>query len=119
MSGNGTDPPQDEPLATLTHARLRIAQGDIRGARALLLEILDRGGEVAEAELLLRGIEGRPDRATRVERQRPLPPPEPADPAGLGKDFRRFFSESGAGRRARIERLRKWLNRISRRGGLV
>jgi hypothetical protein len=114
-SGNGTDSPQDEQLATLTHARLRIAQGDIQGGRALLLEILDRGEEVPEAERLLRSIEGRPDRARTVEPERPLPPTQPADAADLGADFRSFLSESDRGRRATIDRLREWLRRM--RGG--
>jgi FimV-like protein len=107
------------PLATLTHARLRIAQGDIQGARALLREIVERGGESTEAERLLHEIEGRPDRARTEKGPRPLPPPEAADAAELGEDFRRILSEPAGGRRAKIERLERWLSRIGRRSGLV
>jgi hypothetical protein len=112
MSSDDADAPHGEPLATLTHARLRIAQGDMRGARALLREILDRRGTDPEAEELLRRIAGRADSATASEREESLNPPEPGDPASLGGDFRLFFSDSGGGRRAAIERLEQWLNRI-------
>ncbi len=112
MGPDDNDSARDEPLVTLTHARLRIAQGDIRGAREMLQEMLDGGQGNPEAERLLASIEGRPDRAGMAELQRPLPPPQPADAADLSADFRRFLSESDRGRRATIERLREWLRRM-------
>jgi hypothetical protein len=111
--GKGADLPQNRPLATLTHARLRVAQGDLRGARAILREILEREGEAPGAEELLQQLRGRRDRDRAPEGERSLPDAEPGDPEKLGEDFRRLFSASGSGRQAAIERLEEWLSRIS------
>jgi hypothetical protein len=113
MASDDNDSARDEPLATLTHARLRIAQGDFERARALLREIVERDGDLPGAEELLRRLRGRRGRNRSPESEERLAEPEPGDPGKLGEDFRRFFSESGTGSDAAIERLKEWLRRIS------
>ncbi len=71
-------------FASMTHARLRVHQGDYRGAGRLLREILTRDPEHVEARQLLLRIARRPDSTAHI-------PP---------------------GRRAR--RLERWLHRIQR-----
>jgi hypothetical protein len=100
-------------LATITHARLRAAQGDIHGARALLLDILHRNPAHREARELLAEIAGHANRARKSEIEEPLAPPEAGDPRRLGAGFRRFLLHDKGSRRARIERLEELLRRIT------
>ena len=104
---------RNEQLATMTHARLRAAQGDIRGARALLLDILHRNPSHSEARELLAKIAGGADEDRESEPEQPLAPPEAGDPERLGKGFRRFLLHDKRSRRARIERLEELLRRIT------
>lgn len=77
-----TDHP-DDPLATLTHARLRIEQGDLAEARALLRGLLLRHPDHRQARVQLATLE-----AASVDPERP-------------------------GRRRRgVERLKSWLERL-------
>lgn len=100
-------------LPTLTHARVRVAQGDPPGARRILEEILSRHPHDAEARSLLeeiRSARGRPRAEEPPEEA--LPPPTPGDPAALRAGRQR-------GERARDEggavvRLSDYLARIRR-----
>jgi len=82
--------PGAEPLATLTHARLRAEQGDLAGARRILDRLLRLEPRHGEALRLLEAL-GRPAAGDRE-----------GEPQG--------------GRRARIRRLERWLARVHRRG---
>lgn len=81
------DRPAGEPLATLTHARLRAEQGDVAGARRILDRLLLRDPLNDEARRLLRALRGSSGSAGNA--------PAPRD---------------------RIRRLERWLERICRRG---
>jgi hypothetical protein len=109
----GIDGPAGGRLATVTHARLRAAQGDVSGARALLLDILHRNPGHQEAARLLAEISGRPDAMSTEESARPPLPPEAGDPADLKAGFKRFLSDDRRLRRAKIERLEKLLRRLA------
>jgi hypothetical protein len=102
-----------DPLNTLTHARLRAAQGDARGARAILRSILATDPRNAEASAFLAVLEGRPSST----------PPEPGEPeldaplgAGAADLKARFHAALGAPERTRarrtIARLNAWLEKI-------
>ena len=75
---------------TLTHARLRAAQGDVDGARAILARMLDQNTEPDEARAFLRDLDGRS--VTRIGE------PENAT-------------------RARIDTLEAWLRRVRHNAG--
>ena len=81
--------PPDEALATLTHARLRAAQGDYGEARDLLRRFLDRHPESLPARRLLQSLEVAGTTKAGAERK-------PSDAA------------------VRIARLHAWLVRIRR-----
>ena len=105
-------------LASMTHARLRVRQGDYREAGRLLREILERNPQHAEARELLLGIARRPDTtAPRVQEERPTSPPTPSDPECLVGRFREVLGGSGfapsSGDR-RVGRLERWLHKIRR-----
>lgn len=63
-----------EPLATVTHARLRAAQGDLASARRLLSELLARSPDHEPARALLQHLTTPRDRrpAMAPNRQRIL-----------------------------------------------
>lgn len=102
-----------DPTATLTHARLRIAQGDLRSARRVLRSIPEHSPHHREAQDLLRSIAGRADRAERPPADEA---PEPRRAAGAAELAGRF--KAALGRRPvsdaerKIERLRAWLARV-------
>jgi hypothetical protein len=102
-------------FATLTHARLRAAQGDVGGATRILRVILGVQPAHREAQELLDELTGRVG-ATHSE-----PAEEPAVdvvPANAGELARGFRDALGANRRgARIERLSGWLERTQRNRG--
>ena len=83
----GDDHPVRDPLLTLTHARVRAGQGDLRGARRVLRGMLATSPEHAQARRLLAE----------------LSPQAPGAPDGVRDP-----------RAARIRRLRAWLGRLSR-----
>jgi hypothetical protein len=112
---NGIDSSNGEQLATITHARLRAAQGDIRGARALLLDILHRHPGHGEAKELLAQITGREHAERTTEPAKPLAAPESGDPALLSAQFKQHLSHGNRPGRARIERLEQLLRRITGR----
>lgn len=93
-------------LPTLTHARIRAAQGDVEGARGILEEILAARPGDLEAQLLLRDVaraRGAPRAAEPAEEA--LPPPVPGEPALLSARF------AHAGRATALE---AWLERLRR-----
>ncbi len=105
-------------LASMTHARLRVRQGDYREAARLLREILERDPEHVEAQQLLLGIARRPDTtAPPVQEERATSPPTPADPGRLVGRFREVLGGNGSlpssGDR-RVRALERWLHRIRR-----
>lgn len=85
-----SEPPDGEPLATLTHARLRAEQGDLAEACRILDRLL-RLDPLHEEARRLRDELGRRGR--------------PAGAAAAREE-----------RRARIRRLERWLARLSHRG---
>ena len=97
---------------TLTHARLRRAQGDTRGAIAILEALIDAGDEGEELVQLYLALGGDEHR-THLEpellaEQAPLP-------AGLDTLRQEFRRELGTGTRAEsIRRLERWLLRVRR-----
>jgi hypothetical protein len=109
----GNDGADGQHLATITHARLRAAQGDIRGARALLLDILHRNPGHSQARALLAKITGREDKQRPAEQAEQLAAPEPGDPGRLSAEFKQVLFRDDRPRRARIERLEQLLRRIT------
>ena len=105
--------PRDKPLTTLTHARLRVEQGDLAGAREILDRLLAVRPNDAEARHLLRSLRGGPS-GRAEEPVEPVPrPPEARDPARLADRFRRQLGGRGEERPAgRVEVLREWIGRI-------
>jgi len=115
---------------TLTHARVRAAQGDVAGARRILTAMLARDPEDPGARRLLGELEGRTDAAGQVDADETLAPPEPCAADELAPRFRsllgakrRAAGSTGARpaaerrtARARILRLEHWLARVERAG---
>jgi len=83
-------PPARDPLLTLTHARVRAGQGDLRGARRVLREMLRLSPEHRPAKRLLEQLAGT-GKGLRIER--------------AGSD--------GSTTAHRIRRLEAWLSRVS------
>jgi len=102
---------------TLTHARLRAAQGDRSRARQILDEILRRSPDDAEAAALLHSLSGRSDRPRQAERAEAVPERRAAACDGLAPDFRRALAPAArrSGRLRRIERLAGWLRQLETR----
>jgi hypothetical protein len=97
---------------TLTHARLRRAHGDTRGAIAILEALIDAGEEGEELQQLYLELGG--------DRQHPHFEPElvseqarhPAGPGELTEVFRRELASRVAN--PSVRRLERWLRRIRR-----
>ena len=107
-------PTTDDSFKTVTHARLRAAQGDTDGACRLLCELLRDRPDDAEAGAMLEEIGGTPSRPIPVEEGRPVSAPTAGDPAALAEQFRRALDDESAQPARRIERLQGWLSRIRR-----
>jgi hypothetical protein len=100
---------------TLTHARLRAVQGDLRGARRILREILERDPRQEEARQLLGRLEGLPQGKRDSLSSESLPQPAAADAKALAGRFRGTLGPPATpDHLRRIERLRRWLRRIER-----
>jgi hypothetical protein len=97
---------------TLTHARLRAAQGDVQGARLIAERLLLADPSDAEARRLLEDLRGRSDVPATPARE-PGAPADPVrfDPRLEGPRFRRALGSSRDGK-ATIARLERWLARI-------
>jgi hypothetical protein len=105
-----------DSLVTLTHARLRLAQGDTPAARRLLLTLLERDPRDREAQELLATVEARHVGGyAAAPAEEELPPPEAGDPVLLAGRFRRELGSDAGGRRdLRIRRLALWLRKVTR-----
>jgi len=103
-------------FATLTHARLRAAQGDVTGAIRILRVILEVQPGHDDARGFLAEIEKRLAVAHTEPREAAEEAVSPATADGLRLRFRQALE---AHRRApRIQRLSSWLERIQHnRGG--
>lgn len=91
---------------TLTHARLRAAQGDAATARRICRALLEL--EPGQSEVL--ALLGRLDRPLEA---RPEPRRRRVDPRALKKQFSRLVGGSPRPE-PRIERLERWLAAIRR-----
>ena len=102
---------------TVTHARIRAAQGDVEGARRILGAILAERPEHAAARELLAALADRTGAARDDQPPAALAPPVAGDVRHLAARFRRSLgraAEPPSG--ARIRRLRRWLARVAPRG---
>jgi len=107
------DEPSEDCLATTTHARLRAAQGDVRGACRILEAILAARPDDGEARAVLVSLSGATDRAAAEEADETLARPVAADPAALRDRFRDTLGAVGEppGRRV-VRKLERLLRRI-------
>jgi hypothetical protein len=97
---------------TLTHARLRRAQGDTRGAIEILESLIDAGDEGQELVHLYLALGGDTHRA-HLEPELPHEEaPVPASLDTLADEFRRGLGSGGNSES--IRRLQRWLTRIQR-----
>ena len=107
--------PHELTPSTLTHARLRAAQGDVRAARAILRAILRREPGHAAAVAALKKLGGRRDRSRSNTRAEAPGPRRPASVALLANTLREALGpESERSCRAQVARLRNLLGKIER-----
>ena len=104
-----------ESFATLTHARLRAAQGDVGGAVRILRVILEVQPSHREARELLDEITGRPAVPHAEPVERPAAEIVPAAAGDLAGQFRKALGANR--RRVRVERLSLWLQKLQRNRG--
>lgn len=109
-------PPSDgapRVFATVTHARIRAAQGDLTGARRILDEILAEDPLDRDAHGLLESLGRARGQPRREEPQdEPLPEPSAGDPASLALRFRAGLRPFGDPPGIRVARLTAWLDRV-------
>ena len=102
-------------FATLTHAKLRAAQGDVRGAVRILHVILEVQPGHHEARAFLAEIE---NRLAVTHTEPPEVAAEAVMPATVGDLTRRFRNALDArGPSDRVRRLSLWLERTQRNRG--
>jgi hypothetical protein len=95
---------------TLTHARIRAAQGDLTGARRIARAILERDPDDADARELLAALGSRGDAPTREAEDPVLDAPTAVAADDLRDAFRtRLGLQPEIGPR---ERLAAWLERV-------
>lgn len=99
---------EDEPLATVTHARLRASQGDVRGARSLLRTRLGRNPDDGEARALLDALCAATDRERVRTGECSLAAPVAATGAELRGAFRDALGDATSCGDERAT-LRRWL----------
>jgi len=99
-------------IATLTHARLRAAQGDVVGARRIVAEILRHEPQHPEAQELLPRLGAGRGRPAELADEPAPGPPEAGDPAQLAARFQSRLAGVPPPRDPRIVRLEDWLQRI-------
>jgi hypothetical protein len=104
---------------TVTHARLRASQGDVRGAREVLHAVLRRRPGDAAARDLLASLEAEAHRPGRRDAEEALADPAAARAEDLRDRFVRELGSAGHGgrRRRALGRLRAWLERAERAAG--
>ena len=95
---------------TLTHARLRRSQGDVRGAVRIVEALIDSGREDDEVWQLYLALGGARHRPHSEPRTAPVEGPCAASPGDLAEAFRDALGGSAGDRRVR--RLERWLGRI-------
>lgn len=98
---------------TLTHAKLRRAQGDTHAAIAILEALIDAGEEGDELWQLYLALGGETPRPYSEEVAGHREPRSEAAAADLAGVFRRALGRPA--RDPRVERLEGWLDRIRRR----
>jgi hypothetical protein len=100
---------------TLTHARIRAAQGDLAGARRIASAIVERDPSDAAARGLLASLEGRADAVAVPEGAEALSEAVAASPGELREHFRERL---GLARPSTSrERLSGWLDTVRRNRG--
>jgi len=102
-------------FATLTHARLRAAQGDVGGAVRILRVILTVQPEHDEARAMLAKIEGRVNVSHREPEGLKAGPVEGATAHDLKRRFRDALESNEPSGPA--GRLARWLERTKRNRG--
>jgi hypothetical protein len=102
-------------FATLTHAKLRAAQGDVAGAVRILRVILEVQPGHHEARQFLAEIENRCAVAHTEPQAVAAEAVTPATAGDLALRFREAFEAHGSSRR--IQRLTFWLERTQRNRG--
>jgi hypothetical protein len=102
-------------FATLTHARLRVAQGDVGGATRILRVILGVQPAHREAQELLDELTGRVGVTHTEPAEEPAVDVVPANAGDLARGFREALAPNR--RDARIERLSGWLEQAQRNRG--
>jgi len=103
---------------TLTHARLRAAQGDVSGARRIAQRILSRDPGDSGARRLLDGLDGQAEvPAASDDDEPPVAERVLGDPHAERERFRRALGgpKDASARRAARVRLARWLSRIESR----
>ena len=97
---------------TLTHARIRAAQGDVRGARSIVRALLRERPDDPEARALLEALWASAQ-IERVDELEPhAAPPVAAETGQLAARFRRALGRPTS-REVRIRRLTTWLARVT------
>ena len=104
--------PPSQSWKTLTHARLRAAQGDHSGAARLLGEMLLAEPDHPQARALLQEIDGKSSAAAPVSDDPPVAPPLACDPSDLKDAFRLALRTDPVPPVRRIRRLQDWLSRV-------
>lgn len=100
---------------TLTHARLRVLQGDVVAARRILTAVLTQSPDDSEARALLEDLAGRDSRprAAGVE-EAPEQPPERGDPLQMAARFKGVLNGRSDRPGRVVRRLEQWLERVQR-----
>ena len=102
-----------DPTATLTHARLRISQGDLKAARRVLRAIPEHSPDRREAGLLLKSIAGRAERKKLVVTEEIPAAPQAGSAVDLAGRFKAVLGRTpGNETERKIERLRSFLVKI-------
>ena len=106
------------PLATVTHARLRLEQGDIEGAERIQLMVLSRDPSDDAAIALVRRLGGTRSWAIAEPPDEAVGDPVPRDPSELAMQFHEVLGGTAAARRrGLVEGLEAWLRRaVANRG---
>lgn len=102
-------------LASVTHARLRAAQGDTTGARAVLRSVLKGNPADAAAAQMLAAIKGRQDSRHREPADPRLRPVQPAHAPELAGRFRAAIAATSNA--VVVARLRRLIRAIERNRG--
>jgi hypothetical protein len=95
---------------TLTHARIRAAQGDLTGARRIARAILERDPEDLAARELLASLASRTDAPAHESEEPVLDAPTAVAADELRDTFRTRLGLAPAG--GPRERLASWLDRV-------